>query len=83
MVRRIALLFGILASACLGYQPEPPAPSELVCWTYLRPPRCEEAPAGVHTCCDHQTCNTWASPSPPTCIQAGENIYVCCGEDEG
>jgi hypothetical protein len=70
-------LAGVLVSACTDTEA---GEAELVCWTYVRAPKCIEAPEDVHTCCDPLSCYTWTSETPPVCDKITEHIYVCCGE---
>lgn len=82
MKTKMSLILGAIAfaSACAcGYSyQKPEAVADKVCWTYLRPPACEESPEGVHTCCDHLSCHTWVGEAP-TCWQQAENVWICCG----
>lgn len=71
-------LVSVSVSACTDDAPAEAA--ELVCVTYVRAPKCFEAPEDVHTCCDPLSCYTWTSETPPVCDKITEHIYVCCGE---
>jgi hypothetical protein len=85
--RTLTTLAVMLTAAFIGgagvheaLQVEAPAePTELVCHTYGREPRCERADDGSATCCDALGCHTW--PAFPSCHQVAPTVFVCCGPE--